>query len=380
MKAIKVWMLRPGMRFDQPVYIEGENILVPAEIPIKDKDLERLTRWQIEEVFTDGREIGEAEAAHKNTREAAGAAWFPPREDRFLKNYRVTVEKVEAIFQDIVEGTSVNHEPIDAVVNENVELLRQNRQEITQLILLGELLERKEALSAVNCMLLSGVIGIGLKLTSHRLLQLATAGLLHDVGMLKVDKAILSKQGKLSEAEQNQMRTHSALGYRIISKDLKYPEDIARAALEHHERWDGKGYPRRLKGEEIGLFSRIVTVADAYEAMVGERPYRNSMIGYTAMRSILSDNGKHFDPQVLKAFLESMGIFPVGSIVQLNNSSIGRVTENNPEAPLRPKLDLLIDELGNRLEGRESVDLLAKKALFIVKAVDPRTIGEAVRG
>jgi len=377
MKAIKVWSLRPGMRFDQPVYIEGENILVPAEIPIKDKDIERLTRWQIEEVYTDGREIGEPEAGRKGAREGA---WFPPREEKLLKSYRATVEKVEAIFQDIVDGTSVSHEPIDAVVNETVELLRQHRQEMTQLILLGELLERKEALSAVNCMLLSVVIGTTMKLTSHRLLQLATAGLLHDVGMLKIEKSILAKQGKLSEAETNQMRTHAALGYRIISKDLKYPEDIARAALEHHERWDGKGYPRRLKGEEIGVFSRIVTVADAYEAMVGERPYRNSMIGYTAMRGILSDNGKHFDPQALKAFLESMGIFPVGSIVQLNNSSIGRVSENHPDAPLRPKLDLLIDELGNRLEGQEAVDLLTKKTLFIVKAIDPKTFGEAAPG
>ena len=377
MKAIKVWSLRPGMRFDQPVYIEGENILVPAEIPIKDKDIERLTRWQIEEVYTDGREIGEPEAGRKGAREGA---WFPPREEKLLKTYRATVEKVEAIFQDIVDGTSVSHEPIDTVVNETVELLRQHRQEMTQLILLGELLERKEALSAVNCMVLSVVIGTTMKLTSHRLLQQATAGLLHDVGMLKVDKSILAKQGKLSEAEINMMRTHAALGYRIISKDLKYPEDIARAALEHHERWDGNGYPRRLKGEEIGVFSRIVTVADAYEAMVGERPYRNSMIGYTAMRGILSDNGKHFDPQVLKAFLESMGIFPVGSIVQLNNSSIGRVSENHPDAPLRPKLDLLIDELGNRLEGQEAVDLLTKKALFIVKAIDPKTFGEAAPG
>jgi HD-GYP domain-containing protein (c-di-GMP phosphodiesterase class II) len=377
MKAIKVFMLRPGMRFDQPVYIDGENILVPAEIPIKDKDIERLTRWQIEEVYTDGRELGEAELQRRGPREAS---WFPPREEKFLRNYLAVVEKVEAIFQDIVDGTSVNHEPIDAIVNEIVEVLRQNRQEILQLILMGEVLERKEALSAVNCMVLSVVIGISLKLTSHRLLQLATAGLLHDVGMLQVDKAILSKKGKLSDSELNQMRTHSALGYRIISKDLKYPEDIARAALEHHERWDGKGYPRRLKGEEIGLFSRIVTVADAYEAMVGERPYRNSMIGYTAMRAILSDNGKHFDPQVLKAFLESMGIFPVGSIVQLNNSSIGRVRENHPEAPLRPKLDLLIDELGNRLQAKEAVDLLSKKALFIVKAIDPKNIGEAPAG
>jgi HD-GYP domain-containing protein (c-di-GMP phosphodiesterase class II) len=154
---------------------------------------------------------------------------------------------------------------------------------------------------------------------------------------------------------------------------------VALVALQHHEHWDGKGYPRRLKGEEISQASRIVTVADAYEAMVGERPYRNSMIGYTAMKGILSDNGKHFDPQVLKVFLESMGVFPIGSIVQLNNASIGRVVENNPSAPLRPRLETLIDERGNRVEGEETVDLLQKKNLFIVKAVDPKTIGETAR-
>jgi HD-GYP domain-containing protein (c-di-GMP phosphodiesterase class II) len=377
-KAIKVFMLRPGMRFDQPVYIEGENVLVPAEIPIKEKDIERLARWQIEEVYTDGREIsGEPEPARRSAKEGA---WLAPREEKLLRAYRSTVEKVEAIFQDIVDGTSVSHEPIDAVVVDTVELLRRSRQEMIQLILFGELLERKLALSAVNCMLLSAVIGTMMKLTSHRLLQLATAGLLHDVGMLQIDKSILGKQGKLSEAERGQMQTHAVLGYRIISKDLKYPDEVARTALEHHERWDGQGYPRQLAGEQIGAFSRVVTVADAYEAMVSERPYRSPMIGYTAMRSILGDNGKHFDPQVLKAFLEAMGIFPIGSIVQLNNSSIGMVSENHPEAPLRPKLNLLLDERGNRLEGREPLDLLARKSLFIVKAIDPKTIGEPASG
>jgi hypothetical protein len=94
------------------------------------------------------------------------------------------------------------------------------------------------------------------------------------------------------------------------------------------------------------------------------------------MKTVLSDNGKHFDPQVLKAFLESMGIFPIGSVVQLNNSSIGRVGENHADAPLRPKIQLLIDEFGNQIEGSETVDLLTKKNLFIVKAIDPKLIGE----
>jgi HD-GYP domain-containing protein (c-di-GMP phosphodiesterase class II) len=375
MKTIKVSNLHPGMKFDQPVFIEGDNVLVPPGVAIKDKDIERLNRWDIEEVFTEGSEIVEA-AAEAAAKLKESPTWLPPREEKYLKIYRSAVEKVDAIFQDIADGTYLNHEPIDSVVKEMLDVLRQSKNEIIQLILLGEWVERRLSVSAVNCMIISAVIGNTMRLASHRLLQLATGALMHDVGMLKVEKGILEKQGRLSSEELTQIRTHPVMGYQIISKDMKYPEEIALVALQHHEHWDGRGYPRSLKGEDITLFARVVTVADAYEAMVSERPYRNSMIGYSAMKNVLSDNGRHFDPQVLKAFLESMGVFPIGSIVQLNNSSIGRVSENHAEAPLRPKVEILIDEFGTQIEGTEVLDLLSKKNLFIVKAIDPKMIGE----
>lgn len=377
MKAIKVRDLKPGMRFDQPVFIEGENVLVPAGVALKDKDIERLTRWDIEEVFTDGSPVSDSPGAATGPKGKAGRAWLAPGEERVFKIYRAAVDKVEAIFHDISDGTYLSHEPVDFIVKEMLDLLRQNKNETIQLILLGEWVERKLSVSAVNCMILAAVIGTTMRLASHRLLQLATSALLHDVGMLRVDREILRKEGKLSEAELAKMKAHSVTGYQIISRDMKYPEEIAQVALQHHEHWDGRGYPRGLKGEEINPFARVVAVADAYEAMVSERPYRNSMIGYSAMKAVLSDNGRHFDPQVLKAFLESMGVFPIGSIVQLNNAGIGRVVENHAEAPLRPKIELLIDEFGNHLEGKESVDLLSKKNLFIVKAVDPKAVGES---
>jgi len=373
MKTIKVSNLHPGMKFDQPVFIEGDNVLVPTGVAIKDKDIERLSRWDIEEVFTEGSEIVKA-AAEAELKDSP--AWLPPREEKYLKIYRSAVEKVDAIFQDISDETYLNHEPIDSVVKEMLDVLRQSKNEMIQLILLGEWVERRLSVSAINCMIISAVIGNTMRLASHRLLQLATGALMHDVGMMKVEKGILEKQGKLSGEELTKIRTHPVMGYQIISKDMKYPEDIALVALQHHEHWDGRGYPRSLKGEDITLFARVVTVADAYEAMVSERPYRNSMIGYSAMKNVLSDNGRHFDPQVLKAFLESMGVFPIGSIVQLNNSSIGRVSENHAEAPLRPKVELLIDELGTQVESTEFLDLFSKKNLFIVKAIDPKMIGE----
>ncbi|HUI72673.1 MAG TPA: HD domain-containing phosphohydrolase, partial [Spirochaetia bacterium] len=162
-----------------------------------------------------------------------------------------------------------------------------------------------------------------------------------------------------------------------ITKDLKYPDEVGIIALQHQERWDGQGYPRRLHGEDINISARVVAVADAYVAMINNRPHRSSMIGYSAVKNVLNDNGRHFDPKILKVFLESMGIYPIGSIVQLNNSAIGRVVETHSDAPLRPVLELIIDEYGNTVGERETIDLVVKKGAFIVKAVDPKSLAQA---
>ena len=377
MKKIKVGELKAGMIFSEPVYVDGENLLVQKGIPLKAKDIERLVRWEVSEVATDGElmpaEPGPAGPAEENL------LWLNQRQAKYLKLYAALVEQVDRIYQEIAVSKSPPHDGIDSVVNEILDKVRTGKTDMVQLILVGTGLpdpeaSRRFAVSAIHCSILSTMIGISLKLTGHRLLQLTTGALLHDVGMLRLPAELLRKKEKLTPEEQQVIHTHPDLSHRIISRELKYPEDVAQIALQHQERWDGRGYPRRLKGEDIQLTARIVAVADAYEAMVTARPHRDPIISYGAMKSILSDNSRHFDPNVLRAFLESMGIYPIGSIVQLNNSSIGRVVENHSDAPLRPRIELLIDEYSARLERPETVDLVERKNLFIVKAIDPRVM------
>ncbi|OHD74887.1 MAG: hypothetical protein A2177_02310 [Spirochaetes bacterium RBG_13_68_11] len=372
MKTVKVVDLRDGLRFDKPVYVDGDNVFVPAGIPIRQKDIDWLTRFEIEEVRTDGEPVADYPADAplnlEGLRDLAGGK-------RSFDVYLRAIDVYEHISIDVAEGKPVDRSPIDITVAQLLECIRDDRVEMIHLILMGGRTARRISASVVNTTILGSIIGMVLKYTGHRLIQLATGAFLHDLGMVKVPKEILRKKEKLSSDELNQIRTHPIHAYRIISKELKYPEDIGVIALQHHERWDGQGYPRKLKGEDINLSARIVTVADAYVAMINERPYRDSLIGYSAMKNVLSDNGRYFDPRVLKAFLESMGIYPIGSMVQMNNSAIGRVTAVHAEAPLRPVVELIVDEYGNQLGERETIDLLAKKGLFIVKAVDPRSLG-----
>lgn len=372
MKTIRTTDLRDGMRFDKPVYVDGENVFVPPGIPIRQKDIDRLVRWEIAEVRTDGAPVtGEEKPAEPATLEATIVTDLPS-DKRNLDVYLRAIDEYEHVAGAVARGEEMDRAKIDATVSALLDRVKEARGQMIQLILIGGRTERKIAAGVVNVTMLATIMGTVLRMAGHRLIQLATGAYLHDIGMVKVPKAILKKKEKLSAEELNQIRTHPIHSYRIISKELKYPEDIGVIALQHHERWDGQGYPRHLRGEDINLAARIVAVADAYIAMINQRPYRNSMIGYNAMKNVLSDNGRHFDPKILKAFLESMGIYPIGSIVQLNNSAIGRVTEIHTDAPLRPVVELIIDEYGNHLSEREPTDLLAKKALFIVKAVDPK--------
>jgi HD-GYP domain-containing protein (c-di-GMP phosphodiesterase class II) len=378
MKSIKTTDLRDGMKFDRPVFMDGENVLVPAGVPIRQKDIDRLVRWEIVEVQTDGAVISDGpRQIEPSALDLAGFRDMPPGDRDNLDAYLRAIDEYEHIANSVAAGEEIDRAKVDSTVNLLLEKVKDRKNEMIQLILMGGRIERKISAGVINVTILSTIMGSLLKFTSHRLIQLATGALLHDTGMIKVPKAILKKKEKLTPEELNQIRTHPIHSYRVVSKELKYPEEIGVIALQHHERWDGQGYPRKLRGEDINIAARIVAVADSYIAMINNRPHRNSMIGYTAMKSLLNDNGSHFDPKILKVFLESMGIYPIGSIVQLNTSGIGRVIETHPEAPLRPALELIIDEYGNKLTEREIVDLLTRKGVFIVKAVDPKSLAPA---
>jgi HD-GYP domain-containing protein (c-di-GMP phosphodiesterase class II) len=406
MKKVAVSMLKTGMTFSEPVYIEGNNLLVPAGVAIRKKDIERLNSWGIEMVQTDGapvspppakdkkaadpaqntasetvREPAANEAAAPNVQEAKKkASLISLSEVQENKGaYRMDldlIERLDQVFSSIAAGISVEARAIDNITGRLLQAIREQRDSIIGYILGGEVSGHEMAKSSVNTAILSALIAIELKLPNHKVMQVVTGALLHDVGMLRLPKEIVDKKGGLSAAELQRIQAHPLYTYKIVNKELLYPEDVGVVVLQHHERWDGEGYPRRVSGAAIDTGARIVSVADAFEAMVSQKPYRNSMMGYQAMKNLLSDNSRRFDPDVLKAFIQTMGIYPIGSIILLNNGALARVVEVHGSAPLRPKIRVLIDEFGKVFKQDEGdlIDLLTEKSLFIARAVDPKEV------
>jgi HD-GYP domain-containing protein (c-di-GMP phosphodiesterase class II) len=149
-------------------------------------------------------------------------------------------------------------------------------------------------------------IGRSLGLSNLELEELELTGLLHDIGKIVVDEAILNKAARLDEREWKNIQRHPVVGYRLLNF-IPGMSSIAASVLAHHERWDGKGYPRGLKGEEIPLNARIVAAADAYDAMVSFRPYRSSLTHEEALAELQKQAGTQFDPRIIEAFVSSMG-------------------------------------------------------------------------
>jgi len=148
-------------------------------------------------------------------------------------------------------------------------------------------------------------MGIALNLLEAEIKELKTVGLLHDIGKIAIDETILNKPGKLTDDEGEEIKRHPEIGYRILStvNDLS---DMANYVLYHHERWDGKGYPKGLKGEEIPFVSRIITIADAYDAMTSERSYRSALLEAIAIAELQKNAGIQFEPELVSLFIEKV--------------------------------------------------------------------------
>ena len=386
MNIIKSKMLKPGLVFSAPVYTEDKNILVPANVPLRQKDIDLLTAWNIAFVRTEGEIISsipepeeEPEApSYKEATTARGEAIkFSISDvqqntgpDRAYKNL---IEKLDSVFAGINADVDVEMRIVDNICAQLLQDLRDYRDSFIDYILCGEITGHELAKSSVNTAILSALTAQELKLPNHKILHIVAGALLHDVGMLRLSKGILEKKGGLSDAELEQVKSHTLHTSKILSKELFSPREVNITALQHHERWDGKGYPDHILGPAIDIGARIVSVADAFEAMVSKKAYRSSMVGYQAIKNLMADNSRRFDPAVISAFTKLMGIYPIGSIVQMNNGSLARVLKVHPDTPLRPTIQMLMSETGKVYKPGEGkiLDLLKDKTLFIKTAVDP---------
>lgn len=166
-------------------------------------------------------------------------------------------------------------------------------------------ISQREAKHSIRVSKLCEDIAISMNLSSKDVKITKTAALLHDIGKIKIDKDILNKPGKLNENEWIEIKKHPEYGYNILNSYYQTKE-ISKYVLFHHERFDGLGYPKGLKKYEIPLISRIITIADSYDAMISVRAYKDSMKKHAAIKELIDNKGSQFDPEIVDIFIEKV--------------------------------------------------------------------------
>jgi len=195
---------------------------------------------------------------------------------------------------------------------------------------------------SVNVGVLSVVMGVASGMGPESLYDLGLGALLHDIGKVFIDKKIIDKPGSLTPEEFETIKGHPSMGYDYLrNANLDLPISSLIGILQHHERLDGSGYPEKRSGKEIHQFSRIISVADVFDAMTSDRPYRAGMMPSEVMEFLMGGAGKLFDLKFVSLFTKKVAAFPLGTCVLLSNGLTAIVVENYEDCCLRPKVKII---------------------------------------
>lgn len=193
---------------------------------------------------------------------------------------------------------------------------------------------------SVNVAVLAGIIGVKCGLDRSELEALVTAAFLHDVGKVFIDKELINAPRALTPAERLKMMEHPLSGYEKLSSEYDFSEDICKAVYQHHEWYDGKGYPCGITGENTLKISKILKIADVYDAMTSKRPYHDAYLPSEVIEYMMARGGSEFDPELIQVMCEEFCVYPVGTEVVLSDGRIGIVIENHKGYTLRPTVKI----------------------------------------
>lgn len=224
-------------------------------------------------------------------------------------------------------------------------------------------------------------LGRQLGLPRIDLSTLATGALLIDIGKLQLPEGILSKPARLSRGEFEIIKTHVEIGVKMLKDTTEATRVVLEMIATHHERHNGKGYPKKLKGTEIPIFGRIAAIADCYDAMTSERSYAPAVSPSFAVRKLYEWRDIDFQAELVEEFIQAIGIYPAGTLVELSTGEVGIVIAENRERRLRPKVLLLLDEQKHALKESLMLNLRdieytdTGEPLDIIASLEPGAYG-----
>ena len=356
------------------IYLDNDFIAISKYIEIKDEDINRLKKWDISEVFI--KDLESEGATHNSVQDF----------DKFLREYKV----FKNIYLNIIKQTKnnlgnfrhnnlVNMKELNEIIDGLLDIMNRNLNSFIALLSIFNFdKEDFYYVRSLNVAIISLIIGKGMKMSDAILKKLGLGAILYDIGLVKVPEKILNKQYKHTPEEYAEIKKHTVYGYKLMKSNFRFEEEMAAIALEHHEYYNGKGYPREISGNEIHLYAKIVTIAhEAEKVMKNNRilPDEKSLnvdkknvekkLLFDSVKLIMQGANTKYDPTISKIFVGIFSVYPVGSVVVLKDNRKALVFATNGAFPIRPIIKIVSDENGKLITDGEVVNLVENNQIFI---------------
>lgn len=361
MNKYLVETLEPGKYFTSQVFLDERYILLSPETPFSEELKARLGKWGYHHIYSSG-DVSSSPAA--STEQDSGSETPVVSYDQGMKDdehlnearefYQNLASFIERTMTNYVSNGELSHRELTERIKNSIDFVKSHRKYVLNFPAMPASKRNYLVEHSTKTTILSLAVGIQLKLPPHKLIELGTAAVLHEIGMIRLPPQIYMSEKQLSEQEKKAITAHTVLGFKIL-KSFSFPMTICLAVLECRENLDGSGYPRGLTGDKLSMYGKILNVAGSFAAMTSKRPFRPARDGHNALLELLQQRGTLYDEQVLRAMVANLSIYPIGSYVELANGYRGVVVETNDENPRAPQVRVIMGSSGERFPDQPVV-------------------------
>ena len=334
MRRISMQYALPGMVLSMEVYDNYGNIILPKGTRLTLDNVATLGRMGGGELFFDDRRVDDVPVTPLMPARLTGDA---------TRRLHDLLKETKAILQNSSGGQKIDVHPAEKAVFSMVEQLFP--------VVIGEAnatgcfsLTDYNYVHPMQVACLALLMGRKAKCKEAELAELGVAALLENVGYIVLPQGMMEEPTSLTKIEEHEVHQHAQYGYQILKEYADIAPNITKTILDHHERWDGSGYPRGIKGEEISFYARVIAIADTYYALVSRRPHRQSNLPHEALEFIMAYSGELFDPDLVRLFTKLVPLYPTGVMVNLNTGETGIIADAKPGFIGRPLVRICKDK------------------------------------